>query len=271
MSERNGYEPGVPMWVDTWRDDALPTARFYGDLLGWDLAGMNGGGPERYVMGQLRGRDVAAIGSPRPPLAPASPPAWITHVWVDNADETAAAVHDAGGDVLGEPFDSMDGGRMAIVADPQGAMLACWAPGEHRGAEVVNEPGAWSMSSLMTTDPAEARDFYEKVFGWKADDFQGGTLFRLPGFVGGEPTQPVPRDVVAVMFPAPPGRDAAWAVDFWVEDVEDVAERTSALGGSVVVPPAPVPGAPLVQAVIADPEGATVSVTEVKLEQTPSS
>jgi predicted enzyme related to lactoylglutathione lyase len=267
VSERNGYEPGVPMWVDTWRADAEPASRFYAELLGWELAGLDDDGPQRYVIGQLRGRDVAAIGSPLPPAAPASPPAWTTYVWVASADEAAAAVTDAGGSLLTEPFDSMDGGRMAIAADPAGAAFAVWAPGAHRGAELVNEPGAWSMSVLQTPDPDSARSFYGAVFGWEGDWFGPVTMFRLPGFVGGEPEQPVPRDVVATMLPAGPeaGGKAAWTVDFWVSDVEAVAERAAALGGAVLVEPAPVPGTALVQAVIADPEGAALSMTELRI------
>ena len=50
------------------------------------------------------------------------------------------------------------------------------------------------------------RAFYAAVFGWTWDPFpmgdQEGTLFRLPGYVGGEAEQPVPRDVVAVMLPS---------------------------------------------------------------------
>lgn len=44
-------------------------------------------------------------------------------------------------------------------------------------------------------------------------------MFRLPGYLGGEPEQPVSREVVATM--APPGEASKapprWAADFWVE------------------------------------------------------
>jgi hypothetical protein len=47
--------------------------------------------------------------------------------------------------------------------------------------------------------------------------FGPATMFRLPGYVGGEESQPVPRAVVAVM---PAGRmRPAWGVDFWIDDV----------------------------------------------------
>lgn len=105
------------------------------------------------------------------------------------------------------------------------------------------------------------------MFGWTAEGFDlGGTevsLWRLPGYVGGEPAQPVPRDVVATMAPSDDGAPAGWSVDFWIDDLDLAAGRTQRLGGSVLVPPYEIPGAPMRQAVLADPAGASFSVTEL--------
>ncbi len=157
-----------------------------------------------------------------------------------------------------EPFDSLDGGRMAIVADPAGAVFGVWQLGEHRGARVVNEPGAWAMSALSTPDPEGAKAFYGAVFGWTTSAFGPATMFHQPGFVGGEPQQPVPRDVVAAMMP---GEQAAWNVGFWIDDVDAAAERATALGGTVLSPPADGPVGR--DTVIADPAGAVLSLSRV--------
>jgi uncharacterized protein len=247
MSERNGYEPGVPCWVDTWRDDADAVAGFYTELFGWEAA------RGEYSMFRLRGRDVAGLGE-----RAGAPPAWTTYVWVDDADSTAEAATEAGGSVILEPFDSLDGGRIAIVGDPAGAALGVWQLGEHRGAEIVNEPGAWAMSLLSTPDTDAAKTFYGAVFGWQADGFGGATIWRLPGYVGGEPQQPVPRDVVAAMVP---GDRAAWTPDFWVHDADAAAETARRLGGTVIAPPADTGVGRT--GVLADPEGAVFSVSKV--------
>jgi uncharacterized protein len=96
------------------------------------------------------------------------------------------------------------------------------------------------------------------VFGWETESFGPVTLFRLPGFVGGEPQQPVARDVVAVMMP---GDAAAWTPGFWVHDVDAAATRAGELGGSVVMPPAD-DGVGR-SAVLADPAGAVFTVSKV--------
>jgi hypothetical protein len=247
MSERDGYAPGVPCWVDTWQDDADAATAFYTGLFGWDAA------RGEYSLFQLRGRDVAGLGSPY-----RGAPSWTTYVWVDSADDTAAKARAAGGSVVVEPFNSLDGGRMAVIADPAGAVFAAWELGEHRGAQLVNEPGAWSMSGLSTPDPAAGAKFYGDVFGWTTDTFGEYALFRLEGYVGGEPTQPVPRDVIAVMSP---GEQAGWTPDFWVGDADAAAARAGELGGQVVMGPFDTPVGRT--AVLADPAGAVFSVSRV--------
>jgi hypothetical protein len=106
-----------------------------------------------------------------------------------------------------------------VLADPTSALFCAWQAGVREGAQLVNEPGAWSMSALQTTDPARAAAFYGAVFGWDAEAFGPVSLLRLPGYVGGTSDQPVPRDVVAVMAPLSDADAASrWDVDFWVHD-----------------------------------------------------
>ena len=274
LSERDGYEPGVPCWIDTWQPDADAAAAFYAQLFGWEVEDtMPPGTPGQHFMCRLRGRDVAAIAS-RPVGAPPAT-AWTTYVWVESAEDTVAKVIGAGGSVVTEPFDSLDGGRIGIVADPAGAALGVWQPGAHRGAQLVNEPGAWSMSALSTRDPAGAKAFYGATFGWETEAFDLGegeiTMWRVPGYVGGEPEQPVSREVVGAMAPmgsdgAPDDTAAYWSVDFWVGDVDATAENAVRLDGRVVAPPYDIPGAGFRQAVLADPQGAVFSVTRVTVE-----
>ena len=61
------------------------------------------------------------------------------------------------------------------------------------------------MSQLNTRDTEGAKAFYGAVLGWETDTFDMGegeiTLWRVPGYVGGEPEQPVSREVVGVIAP----------------------------------------------------------------------
>jgi uncharacterized protein len=201
MSERDGYEHGVPCFVSGVFPDPDAAASFYSELFGWETENlMPLEHPGDYFVCRLRDRDVAAIVSQHGPPAP-SQAVWTTLVSVESVDEAASRAASAGGKVIGEPFDSPGGGRQAVLADPAGAVFSVWEPRERQGAQLVNEPSAWAMSGLNTDDPQAAKRFYTEVFGWDTKSFDMGeaelVMWTVPGYVGGEPEQPVPRDDAA--------------------------------------------------------------------------
>src|SRR4051794_836428 len=250
MSERNGYEPGVPCWVTALQPDCEAGSRFYGELFGWDTPLADG-----FFTARVRGRDVAAI-APQPSGADSDMAAWITNVYTDDPDAAADRARTAGGQVLAEPFD-VTGGRLTVIADPAGAGFGA---GRGRGAGRLNEPGAWGRSVLHTPHPEAAAAFYHALFGWTTEAFGPVTMFRLPGYVGGEPEQPVSREVVALMDRDDNG-PARWTPDFWVRDADALAAKAGELGGAAVAGPFDTPMSR--QAVLADPFGATFTVTRM--------
>ena len=252
MSERDGYENGVPCWVVALQPDCHAGAEFYGALFGWDTHYEN-----RFFTARLRGRDVAAVA----PLPDTSPPAaWITNVHADDPAATAARAREAGGTVLAEPFDNPQG-RLAVIQDPTGATFGAWRPAGVTGAQLVNEPSAGAMSLVGTPDLDAAAAFYAHVFGWTTEAFGPVTMFRLPGYVGGEPEQPVSREVVALMSPA--DGPARWIPDFWVSDADGTAARAGELGGAQLAGPFDTPMSRT--ALLADPFGAAFTVTQMRL------
>jgi predicted enzyme related to lactoylglutathione lyase len=262
MSERDGYPAGVPSWVDTLQPDPDAATAFYGGLFGWEFEGpgeMPGHG--RYLVARLRGRDVAGVGAQPSPDDPA---AWNTYVTVDSADDAATKAEQAGGKVLVAPFDAPPAGRMAVLEDPTGAYICVWQAQDRKGAQLVNEPGAWSMSQLFTPDPDTAARFYGALFGWTTESFDMGdttiTMFRLRGYLGGEPEQPVSREVIATMLQSNDG-PARWAVDFWVSDADAAVARATELGGTAIVPVFEHQVGRT--AVLADAQGATFSISQV--------
>ena len=268
MSERERYQPGVPCWVDTAQPDPEAAIRFYGHLFGWqwsDPGPMPGDPPGRYFVARVRGRDVAGVSS-QPPAGASPVPAWNTYISVESVDTTASVVSGAGGSVIVPPFDALPAGRMAVLSDPAGAVFCAWEASDRHGAQLVNEPCAWAMSSLVTRDPEACAAFYAETFGWKTDRFGAGaqavTLWRLPGYVGGEPQQPVPRDVVAVMAPSASGASSHWGVDFWIDNTDAAAARAVQRGGKVLAGPYDTPM--FRTAVLQDPQGAVFSISQLR-------
>lgn len=271
MSEREDYPAGVPCWVETLQPDPRAALDFYGPLFGWEFAGpgpMPGQLPGEYFVARVQGRDVAGLGS-LPDLGGPYAPAWNTYIRVESADEAAERAKAAGASLLLGPLDTPPAGRLAVLVDPVGAVVSVWEAQAREGAQLVNEPGTWAMSSLHATDGEGAKAFYGSVFGWQPEAFGSPeaemTLWRLPGYVGGEGKwATVPSDVVAVM--APTGEEAAavpthWNVNLRVDDADATVEQAAALGGQVIAPALDTPG--FRSAVLADPQGAVFSIGQL--------
>jgi predicted enzyme related to lactoylglutathione lyase len=270
MPERDGYIPGVPCWVDTSQPDPQAALPFYRDLFGWEFENvMPEGSGRQYFIGRIRRGDVAAIGS-IPEGAPTMA-TWNTYVWVDSADETADRVRRAGGAVVMEPFDVMNAGRMAVLADTEGATFNVWQAMDHKGATVVNEHGSLNFNGLVTRNPEGAEAFYGAVFGWKTLVLPGSLMWTLPGYGDHlEARNPGLRqqmaqmgapegfiDVVATLNPIADDDSetpAHWSVTFAADNADAAAARASELGGEVVAGPFDAPWTRL--AVIKDPQGA---------------
>jgi len=272
MPERDRYIPGVPCWIDTSQPDPDAAAEFYGGLFGWEFRNvMPPEAPRKYFIASLRGLEVAAVSS----IPESAPPKamWDTYIWVENADETASRVREAGGGVVKEPFDVMDAGRTAVFTDPEGAVFCVWQARKHKGARVVNEPGSLNFNDLHTHDVDGAKSFYGAVFGWETLRMGGGfEAWTLPGYgdhlerddpdlrkrlaESGGPTGF--EDVVASIVPIAddqPDVPAHWGVTFAVDDADAVAQKAEELGGTVVVPPFDAPWVRMT--VLTDPQGAT--------------
>jgi predicted enzyme related to lactoylglutathione lyase len=228
--ERESYVPGTPSWVDLGTPDIEASVAFYSSLFGWNVAA---GQPEAggYRIAHLRGKTVAGLGPQQGPVS-----TWTTYFASDDVDAHVQTIKEHGGMVMMEPMDILDQGRMAIAADPEGAVFGLWQPGLHRGAQLVNEPGAMAWHELWTRNRDQAKAFYTAVFGYGVDDqtMPGYTVWQLggTGVAGG---MDVPPDV-------PTQVPAHWAVYFSVDDVDAAAARVAELGGSVVAPPFDVPG-----------------------------
>jgi predicted enzyme related to lactoylglutathione lyase len=269
MDGQRTYPFGVPCWVDTEQRDADAATGFYGGLLGWTFSdAVPADAPGSYLIAQLDGQDVAAIGPG------GADPAWHTYIAVDDAVTTASAAVAAGATLISGPEDAGPGGRTATLVDPVGAEFRLWQPRRRPGAQLVNAPGAWNFSNLRTTDPKTALAFYATIFGWTVDDMGEGAsaMLRVAGYgdhlaatvdpdifqrQAGAP--PGFADVVAGLEPAGPDEPPHWHVKFTVADRDLSAAAAEQLGGTVVSTTETMWTR---EAVIRDPQGAVFSVSQ---------
>ena len=298
MPERDGYVPGVPCWVDASEPDPEAAVDFYRGLFGWKCEDVTPPSSEgKYfiarheattssifdVSGARRRGDVAGVRS----IPEAAPRAamWNTYFWVESAEEVASKVRDAGGAVVTEPFDFMEACRMASFTDPEGAAFGVWEAKEHKGAGLVNDPGALVLNNLNTRDVEGAASFYGSVFGWQTGAIGAGAEgWILPGYGDWLEREHHPdlrrqmaaagapegfEDVVASIIPIAddqPDAPAHWSVTFATDDADATAAKASGLGGKVIVPPFDAPWSTPTYTiritVIGDPQGATFTASK---------
>ena len=113
---------GAFSWSELTTSDPDAAAKFYGELFGWKIESMDMGGSTYRV---LKVGDTSVGGLMAMPAgAPPMPPTWGCYVTVDNVDATVAQAVKLGGKVCVPVMEVPGVGRMAVIADAQGAMLS---------------------------------------------------------------------------------------------------------------------------------------------------
>jgi predicted enzyme related to lactoylglutathione lyase len=244
MGERTSHPPGTFSWAELATSDADSAKSFYSSVFGWEYEDNPIGDGQVYSMANRDGKQVAALfGSDQPPH-------WNCYVTVASADDTASRAAELGGNAIAEPFDVMELGRMAVIADPTGAALCLWEPRAHIGAALVNTPGAMTWNDLVTPDPEAAARFYGELFGWTAEEIPGAGGYR--GIKNGERMNGgiMPLDPARMGSETPPN----WMPYFGHEDVDRLVAEIDGLGGRLLNGPIRMPQGSI--AVLGDPQGA---------------
>jgi predicted enzyme related to lactoylglutathione lyase len=116
---------GAFSWSELMTTDPAAAAEFYGQLFGWTAQSMDmGQGIYRVV--KVGDTSVAGIMG-MPPGSAAMPPNWGCYVTVSDVEEVLAKCSALGGKTLVPPMDVPGVGRMAVLQDPQGAVLSVMA------------------------------------------------------------------------------------------------------------------------------------------------
>jgi predicted enzyme related to lactoylglutathione lyase len=246
-------------WYELMTTDVGAARAFYTDVMGWraqeaSTADLN---YTLFIMG-----DVPACGLldlPEEARKVGATPRWIGHVAVDDAERVAEAIASRGGTVLVPPTPS-NIGRIAVVADPQGATLSL-VEGlrPDRSSADLTDAGQVGWHELFATDPRTAFGFYSAIFGWQTAGDAGDDVASADpadiyqSFAAGERT-------LGGMVGKPPFAPAAfWLYYFNTGDIDTALRRVTASGGQVFEGPHLLPGGQWF-ARCADPQGAVFAL-----------
>ncbi|WP_404372201.1 VOC family protein [Sphingomonas sp. MMS24-J45] len=261
------------IWYELITPDPDGARAFYQAVVGWQI--------EAAPSGPIDYRMIASDTGPVAGMMPLTPqmqeggarPGWLGYVLVDDVDAMAGSITDGGGAVHMGPWDIPGVGRMALVADPQGApfyIMKPTPPADQPDATSLSfsydmpRPGHCAWNELSSADPAAALHFYGQRFGWVKDgEMDMGPLgkYEFLRHAGRAPDGSPPGHGMlgAVMPKMPEMPVSAWTFYFRVPDIDVAVAAITANGGSIVQPPTPIPGGDF-SMVGVDPQGATFAL-----------
>lgn len=246
------YHVGKFVWYDLLTDKVSEVERFYGDLFGWEFEGGYGESGD-FTLITLNGVPIGGIAFVDTLPGGVSRARWVPSLSVPDVDAAVKASLAAGGVVYFEPEDLGQRGRIAVVADPQGAVLA-FVRSVHGDPDDVETPNdGWLWTELWTRDLDAAISFYKSLVGFEVDTVdlsvvKDYTVLRRDGVARAGIRRLPWKEVLP-----------NWLPYVRVEDPKLIADRVESLGGRVLIAPADSVRAGSV-ALIADPSGGVLAV-----------
>jgi uncharacterized protein len=250
------------IWYELLTSDADAAADFYGNVVGWTSSASGQPGMDYRFFSSGDGSDkrdgVGGFMAITPEMAEhGARPAWVGYIAVDDVDASAAGISAAGGNILMPAMDIEGVGRMAMVADPQGAPFYVMrgASDETSYSFAATEPkvGHCAWNELASSDPEAAIQFYTAQFGWAAAGEMdmgemGGYHFLQASegrFMNGAVYQKIEADPVS-----------HWLFYFRVENLDAAMAKVKTAGGQIYMEPIALPEGPDFSLIAYDPDGA---------------
>lgn len=239
---------GAFIWYELMTPDAAGAKAFYDAVIGWDIDAANSGPDSAFDYRMIK-RDDGGFAGGMLALSPAmvaggARPGWLGYVHVPDVDAAVQIVVDAGGTVHMGAHDLAGVGRMALVADPQGAtfyLMTPTPPADNPDAQSdvfsVGQPQHVHWNELWTSDPDAAVALYGGLLGWtQHGDMDMGPMGKYR-FIQHDGV-----GIGAIGKAAADGPGSRWDFYFGVDDIDRAVKAVGDNGGTIAGPINPIPG-----------------------------
>lgn len=241
------------VWYELLSTDPKGSIDFYTKVVGWTTQTFEHGDYTMFVSAQGPLGGVNAL--PEAALKMGAGTYWQGNVEVTDVDAAIALTKQAGGKLwVAEDVPAI--GRLAVLGDPQGAVITVFTPSNDMASHDTAKHGEFSWHELFTSDHQAAFEFYRSLVGWdKLDEMDMGPMGTYLMFgrgetaLGGMMTKPKEMKT-------PDGREVpnAWLFYITVTDFDAALERAKSAGATVINGPMPVPGGQQIVQLL-DPQG----------------
>lgn len=232
------------VWYELMTPDPASAQGFYSGLVGWNWADSGQDSIDYRIFSAGSDQVGGMLALTQEMTDGGARPAWLGYVLVDDVPKATTAVKAEGGSVMMEGMEVPGVGPFAMVAD------CCGAPfyviddrsGETSSAFAATEPkvGHCAWNELASANPASAKTFYGKLFGWVQEGAMDmGELGQYEFWKVGDDRGFMQGAVMPVM----PGMPMSmWTYYFRVPDIDKAVEYTKANGGQILQEPTEIPG-----------------------------
>jgi hypothetical protein len=239
-------------WYELRTTDPNAARAFYAEIAGWQASGQ----PGLFHVGKHRVGGLLEL--PERARLLGAPAHWLGHIAVVDVDASAQRLAALGAQVLGPVQQAEKGGRVAILRDPQGAVVALSSREDVGSREGI----AWH--ELHTTDHEKAWSTYADLFGWQATEAldlgPGLGHYQMFSWASGD------RNVGGMVSSArAPHIHTHWLFYLTVADLDASLAKARSLGGVVLNGPTQVRGGHRI-AQLEDPQGAAFGLYQYARE-----
>ena len=253
---------GSFVWYELLANDETVATAFYPRVLGWTTEPFKTApGQPPYTVWKNGSQGIGGLMTlPTEARAAGAPSYWLGYVHVADTDKSLAQAKSLGASIQMGPIDIPEVGRMAVIADPQGASLALFTPKTVGSGPMpeLGDPGYVSWNELATDDCKKAWEFYHPMFGWqKGEAMDMGPMgtYQILQYPDGRQ--------MGAMYNRPPQIPVSnWLYYFRVRDLDQAVKSTQQSGGKVINGPMDVPGGRIAQCL--DPQGAMYAMHWMK-------
>ena len=250
------------IWYELMTPDPAGSKAFYDSVVGWDIDTQSAvpGDTEYRMIKRSDGGNAGGVLTLTDAMREhGARPVWLGYLQSGDVDATVAATEAAGGKAMMPATDMPGVGRIAMVADPQGAPIYVMKPTPPEGTPgdaksdvfSVDQPQRVRWNELSTSDQDSAIEFYTRTFGWTQEGSMPMGEMGDYKFInhGGEMIGAVMRKSDAMPV-------SLWLYYIGVDDIDRAAGAVTDGGGQVTMGPHEIPGGEYALNGT-DPQGAT--------------
>jgi predicted enzyme related to lactoylglutathione lyase len=226
--------PGKIIWHDLITDTPAASEAFYTALFGWEFEsvgiGFGSGASTNYKLIRHDGRLIGGMIDQTRLEVEDDISQWVVLVSTDDIERAVQIVIDDGGTVFTPPTALADRGRIAVVADPQGAFFALLETKDGDPLDRKPSINDFLWNELWTDDTAAAVRFYQHLAGYDLEE-KIVTADESYQFLSkdGVPRAGILTNPIEDLAPL-------WSTYVRVEDPAAITAQVEALGGRILLP-----------------------------------